>query len=198
MSLRQPEFDVLSWFQLDALDMIAARERGRLINRMLNIRSSGDEVEKSVRTILARRFEHSAYVTHGHAVDTALTVSPQLDVIIARRDLFPVLNVLRDGSEHILYSATYAIGEIKASYRKRDNGNNVIDFCETVKRIKTTLHREDSSFEDMLPGIRLQASPDFAFADRDSWAYHNPLFTFMIIVNSEEVCARTHSRVLYG
>lgn len=105
-----------------------------------NIRSAGDEVEITIRGILKEKLAPKYYVTTGHIVDQNLTVSPQLDVIIADNIKSPVLTTLTDETQLVFFETVYAIGEVKKSWY---NDDLLKSFCGTVETIKKKMTRED-------------------------------------------------------
>lgn len=105
-----------------------------------NIRSSGDEVEITVRNFFKEKLSPKYDVTTGHIVDKNLNVTPQLDIIIADSNKSPVLVTLTDKTQHIFYETVCAIGEVKKSWYK---DTLLTEFSNTIKGIKTDLKRDD-------------------------------------------------------
>lgn len=101
----------------DAADLFNARIKPRIIHKAKNIRSAGDELEIAARDIFARRFSPASHVTHGHIVDANMNTSKQLDIIIPKAFFQPISHQLSDASQHILYDAVHAIGEVKSSIK---------------------------------------------------------------------------------
>src|SRR2546423_9766552 len=137
------EFSKLSLetvLQSEAAEIIAAREKARLVHRTKDIRASGDEVEQTVREVLRRKFSQAYYVGHGHIVDSEWVTSPQLDVIIADNNSTPILFTGATGTEYFPYESVYAIGEVKTSYDRSDKPIHA--FTDELKQIKSAMKRE--------------------------------------------------------
>jgi hypothetical protein len=173
MSRDFPKLEMERVLKIDAAEILAAREKSRLIHGTTNIRASGDEVEEVVRRILRRKLPQLYHVGHGHIVDSRGANSSQLDLIIADNSKSAVLFETENGTEYFPYEAVYAIGEIKSTYYRSESP--VEAFTQTVKNIQSTLRR----------------SPVFSGrwanrAEREILEYTygslNPLFSFMVFV----------------
>ncbi len=118
----------------------ACRQADIIKGKAKNIRSSGDEVEITVRNFFKEKLAPKYDVTTGHIVDKNLKVTPQLDIIIADSNKSPVLVTLTDKTQHIFYETVCAIGEVKKSWY----GDDLLPgFSDTLKIIKTELERSD-------------------------------------------------------
>lgn len=174
--------DVLGLFQRDAEELIKARRDALASHAERNIREAGDEVEIPAREVLGKRLRHSGHVSHGHAVDSAWRVSPQLDFILSDPSLFPVWNVMKSGAEHILFDTVRAVGEIKSSFYGSQDTSVIHDFCNTIRTLKQSMEREPSSLSDK---FGFSTGGLIAVTNPDPMPYYNPLFCFMLIVSGE-------------
>ncbi len=102
-------------FASDAKALVDAREKARAVHKS-DIRAAGNEVEVPVRDYLRRMLPPRYYVTHGHLIDTAHRVSPQLDVIIADNFSLSSLLSTEDGTEYVPATSVLAVGEVKSTY----------------------------------------------------------------------------------
>ena len=109
------ELNLGSVFASDAKALVDAREKARTVHKS-DIRAAGNEVEVAVRDYLRRMLPPKYYVTHGHLIDTAHQVSPQLDVIIADNFSLPSLLTTKDGTEYVPATSVLAVGEVKSTY----------------------------------------------------------------------------------
>src|SRR5215469_15842855 len=133
-------FKIEKVFRSDAADILAAREKARMMHHGHDIDAAGDEVEITVRKVLGRKLPSLYYVGHGHIVDEQLHQSSQLDVIIANNTGAPILFRAENGTEDFPYEGVYAFGEVKSSY---DNSkHHILAFSDTLKKIRTQLQRE--------------------------------------------------------
>lgn len=171
------QLELLKVFQLDALELTNARDRGKILHKSKDISAAGDEVEIVFREILRRKLPNRYYVGHGHIVDKSLNSSPQFDVIIADNTNAPILFRSQKGSEYFPYESVYAIGEVKSAYYKDKKPIEV--FVENLILTKSNLNREKTSPNATGLGI------DFS-TPLTKYPYRNPLFSFMIFVDSND------------
>jgi hypothetical protein len=162
----------------DAAEIFAARAKASVIHNTKDIRASGDEVERAVRKVLKRKLPTAYYVGHGHVVDSELTTSPQLDIVIADNLNAPVLFATENGTEYFPYESVYAIGEIKTCYYKKKR--EIHAFSKTLTSLKTKLKREKTEREYIGSGLSLGKGFTPSWTDE----YRNPLFSFMLFVDS--------------
>jgi hypothetical protein len=178
--MQLPKFELEKFFQSDAAEIVAAREKAVLIHHTRDIDTAGDEIERTVRTVLRRRLPSAYYVGRGHVVDSHLTTSADMDILIADNSNAPTLFRAEDGTEYFPYEALYAVGEVKSTYyRERDY---VEKFIQDVDGIRNGLQRERTPLRYLGPGIRVGAG--LSVGGDEERTYRNPLFSFMLFVDS--------------
>jgi hypothetical protein len=191
MNKEIPRLELQKVLQHDAEEIISARNNALLIHSTRDISAAGDQVEQVVRNVIRRKLATKYYVGHGHILDSELTTSPQLDVIIADNSGAPILFKTENGTEYFPYESIYALGEIKSAYYK--NKNYIHTFTDTLTQLKSTLKRNNTSSSYVSP--ELTFGPGFSFnSDRP---YRNPLFSFMLFVHSNDFHI-DHIRELYA
>lgn len=177
-------FEIEKLYHLEALEIFHSRNKSKIIHRSSDIKASGNEVEETVRQIFQKKLPTGFYITNGHIVDKNLKSSNQFDVIIANNSTSPVLFKTNDKTEYLTYESVYAIGEIKSTYNKYEKQIN--DFVEKTKYLYENLHRENTTPDYLVNDVKIQL-PDFvSLESSDKRPYKNPLFKFMIFVNSEQ------------
>jgi len=177
-------FEIENLYQLDALEIFHSRAKSKIIHRTSDIRASGNEIEETVRKIFRNKLPTGFYITNGHIVDKKLKSSNQFDIIIADNSTSPVLFTTNDKTDYLTYESIYAIGEIKSTYYK--DKNQINDFVDKCKYVYTNLEREPTTPDYIYDNVKLQL-PDFmSLQSEDKRPYKNPLFKFMVFVNSDE------------
>jgi hypothetical protein len=161
------KFELERVFRSDAADILAAREKARIMHHGHDIRAAGDEVEIAFGKVLGRKLPSLYYVGHGHIVDEQLHQSSQLDVIIANNTGAPILFCAENGSEYFPYEGVYAIGEVKSSYA--NSKHSIHAFSDTLKSIHSQLQRDS---------FRAVSAHWFS-----PLPYGNPLFSFMFFAD---------------
>lgn len=173
-----PRLELERVFLHDAAEIIAAREKAKVIHHTKDIKASGNEVESTVRAVLRKKLARTYYVGHGHIVDSRMAFSTQLDVIISDNENTPVLLKTEDGTEYMPFESVYAVGEVKSTYYKKDRPIHALS--DTLRRIKAGVHRERVPPNYMGHGI----SAGFGMSSGVKEPYRNPLFSFMVFVDS--------------
>lgn len=178
---KDPRLELHKVFLSEAAEIAGAREKSLILHRSSDIDAAGDEVELCVRNLLRRRLGHNYYVGHGHIVDTDWKASPQFDVIIADSSVVPALFRSENGTEYFPSESIYAVGEIKATYRKAQKA--IPKFVENFAKA-LELKRPD-----VPPNYIRSHSGGFFLGDgivsADRKGKQNEIFTFMIFAGSE-------------
>jgi hypothetical protein len=171
---RKLSIDTFFNFEADGIDI--AQNQVKLIHNSGDIPSSGSQLEVAIRNFFKRKLPVKYYISNGHIIDTTLSTSPQLDLIIADNFRTPILYKTFDDTEYLTYESIYSYAEIKSSWNKK----YIDDFVTTKERIYKFLVRENISpnFLDAGgKGIMLNVRTT-------SNEYKNPLFSFMFIGDS--------------
>jgi hypothetical protein len=191
MANKLHKLELMRVFNSDANEMIQARERAITVHRTSDIDAAGDEVEEAVRRVLRRKLPTTYYTGQGHIVDAALSVSPQLDIIIANNSAAPILFRSENGTEYFPFESVYAFGEIKSTYY---NSKGYIEhFVANIRAIRKELNRNPTPPTYIGGGIEL--SPPLTLSEKRP--FRNPLFAFMLFVNGGDF-HHSDLRELYG
>lgn len=108
-------------FEIDAIELVSARRKGRIIHATKDVSQSGISIETTLRRILQARLPGGYHVGHGHVVDKTLSSSGQFDVIISDSFANPFLLKTDGDSEYVPIEAVYAVGEVKSCYARKEN-----------------------------------------------------------------------------
>lgn len=171
---RKISIDTFFNFEAEGLDI--ALSQVKYIHNTGDIPSSGSHLEVALRAFFKKKLPNKYYISNGHIIDANLSVSPQLDLIIADNFRTPILYKTFDETEYITYESVYAYAEIKSSWDKK----YIEDFIITKKRMYSFLNRQptDPKFLDAGgKGIMLNVPTT-------TYDYKNPLFSFMFIGSS--------------
>lgn len=82
------------------------------------------------------------------------------------------------------YESVYSIGEIKSGYNKYEN--QISDFVEKSKFLYENLERQNTTPDYFIDNIKIEAPSFISFESSDKRPYKNPLFKFMIFVDSDQ------------
>jgi hypothetical protein len=125
-------------FRFDAAEILAAREKAKILHASHDIDAAGDQVELSVRQMLRDRLPAEYYVGQGHIVDHTWSQAGQFDCVIADVNLSPVLFRSENSTEYFSYESVYAVGEIKSGYY---GIKDVESFVDKLARLQINLSR---------------------------------------------------------
>jgi hypothetical protein len=179
-----PKLEILDILQQDVEEIFSSRQKSKVLHKTKDIDASGDEVENSVRRVIRRKLPLKYYVSQGHIVDELLQTSSQLDLIIADNIGSPVLFTAENGTEYFPYESVYAFGEIKSTYYSSKHYLN--DFIISTKKIYDFLKRENTPHTQLTQEAGLDFGPGISFQVRDKRPFKNPLFKFMLFVDSND------------
>ncbi len=171
--------DIAKLFRDDAGELIKARDRCIQIHGT-DIRAAGNEVEIAIRRFFQRMLPTRFHVTQGHLIDSNGLVSPQLDLIISDNTSIPSLLTTADGTSYIPVDCVYAVAEIKSTFYRSES---YIDrFAKTLHFIRQEMSRPlvENTMYDGLNDSTLMRDLFLGKPNK----YLNPLFSFMVFVNS--------------
>jgi len=151
----------------------AARRKESIIHSSGDVRAAGDEVEQTVRDVIAGRLPIRYRTTHGHILDYTGKVSPQLDVIITDNLSSKSLFATSNGTEYAPFESVYAIGEIKSAYDK--SKKPIQSFSSTISKIQTDLTRLRTSKHPILSFMVFASSKEFSVEDVSSFYLETPV-----------------------
>jgi hypothetical protein len=160
----------------EAAGIERALREARVVLGDRDIDAAGHHIEDSVRRVIGARLPPALQVGKGHVVDSRWTSSPEFDLIVAETSSSPILFTASDGTQYFPYESVYAVGEIKARYRRSDR--QIHRFVESLTALRDRLHR-DPTPKSFVPG--LGSTP---FLTTKGWPFRNPLFAFMFFAEA--------------
>jgi hypothetical protein len=171
--------DIAKLFRDEAEELVKARDRCIQIHGT-DIRAAGNEVEMAVRRFFQRMLPTRFHVTQGHLIDSNELVSPQLDLIISDNTSIPSLLTTADGTSYIPVDCVYAIAEIKSTFHRCEG--YIERFAKTLHFIREEMTRpliENTIYDGLNDSTHMRD----LFLDKPN-KYLNPMFSFMVFVNS--------------
>ena len=177
----EPVLELTKVYQEAASQIVKARDRSKVIHKSGNIRASGDEIERPFRELIQRKLPSRYYVGQGHIVDKNLSISPQLDIIVADNNATPILFSSEDGTEYFPYESVYLFGEVKSSYLGAKK--YLESFADTSAAIMKKMVREQTPRNYI--GNRIYLGKGL-HSDREE-PYLNPMFAFLVFADSGDV-----------
>ncbi len=178
------KFDINTLFDVEAKQIFSARERSFTMHKASNIDAAGDEIEIRVRDIIKQHLPVKYHVTQGHIVDSELSLSNQIDVIIADNNGSAVLFRSENNTEYLTFESIYAIGEIKSTYYK--SKDPIKDFISKIKYINENLTREKTSINQINQNLTLKGE-GIKIEETNKRPYRNPIFKFIFFVDSGDL-----------
>lgn len=121
-------------FQAEALSLLEAVERGKLLHGTKNIRDSGGPLEARLRGLLSDRMPSGVQIAKGYLYDVDSDCTPQIDaMLLASADNHSMMTT-EDGAVYAPFASALVILEIKSSIG--DVSRQLEQTCEIVSRIK--------------------------------------------------------------
>ncbi|HMF70982.1 MAG TPA: DUF6602 domain-containing protein [Flavitalea sp.] len=170
VSIQDVRFELASVYRIYSEQLQQAGGISKFLLDSSDIKSSGNEVEASLRVLLSNLLPERVNITHGHIVDKFTNVSNQQDVLIAESFFTKSLIRTLDGTEFYPFESIFAAGEVKKTWSQ----SKLSDAIKSITRIKRLLKRDPISSHHLLSGsnlIRLSTSIT-------QNPVRNPLFTF--------------------
>lgn len=109
--------DIPRLFQAEALSLLEAVERGKLLHATKNIRDSGGPLEARLRGMLADRMPECIQVRQGYLYDVDSNCTPQIDAMVLSGLDNHTMMTANDGAIYAPFTSALAILEIKSSVR---------------------------------------------------------------------------------
>lgn len=137
------EINLVRLFQAEALDLMTAVERGRLLHKTLNIRASGSPLEERFRSFLAGRLPSQFGVLNGYLFDVNSVCTPQIDAMLVNtRDCHAMMEAEGE-ARYVPFTAALAVVELKNS------ASSAAAALDQLMKIK-------ASIKEMIAGLRMR------------------------------------------
>ena len=175
MRKKLTQFNLKTFLQKDVKKLNDAHQEGKALHPA-NISDAGHQVEQVARELFRSRLPNAYAVDRGHIVDSTLSQSSHIDVIIANLIDSQALTEVSSLNKYIPYEAVYAMGEIKSSYSKSDLAEFVQKITDTRSRLVRRRTHPDDNKPNSFVGPYIQ---------HEGYYYSNPLFTFMLVVDGK-------------
>lgn len=184
---RKLSIDTFFNFEADGIDI--AQNQVKLIHNSGDIPASGNQLEIAIRNFFRKKLPEKYYISNGHIIDSTLSTSPQLDLIIADNFRTPILYKTFDDTEYLTYESVYAYAEIKSSWKK----SHIEDFITTRTRAYNFMIREN------IPPNFIDAGGKGIYLNvpTTTYTYKNPLFGFLFVGDSSTF-SYEHIKSLYN
>jgi hypothetical protein len=182
--------DIVSLFQAEALDLIGAINRGRLLHGTRNIRDSGAPLEKRLREFFQARLPFQFQVVQGYFFDIKSRCTPQIDLMVVNAADRHELMVSEEGVSYLPFTSALAVMEVKNSARDVDgNLNQLAAIVDSINEMQSDLHRRRPQGGTMLPEIIsvlfFGESKDSKLEDFKGWYASHPhsVPTFTVLLD---------------
>ena len=117
-------------FEAEALSLLEAVERGKLLHNTKNIRDSGGPLEARFRTLLADRMPEGIQVRTGYLYDIESNCTPQVDAMLINGSDNHAMMTTEEGAIYAPFTSVLATIEIKSSVgdvaKQLSQTNNIV------------------------------------------------------------------------
>ena len=137
-------------FEADAIELLSATERGKILHSTNNIRESGAPLEMSFRERLQSRLPSAYRVLTGYLFDMDSSCTPQVDAMVIDADQCHEFMTSPEGGSYIPFVGALAIVEIKNSlYDVEKCLDQISHTLNSIEAMRTELVRRDSKKVDV-------------------------------------------------
>jgi len=128
--IRRGELDLVGLFEVEALNMLQAVKRGRILHNTKNIRDSGTPLEAAFREFLSKKLPSQFKALQGYLFDVDSHCTPQIDAMIVDASECHEFLTLDAGSSYVPFTSGLIIFEIK---------NSTGALTKTLEQVKKTI-----------------------------------------------------------
>jgi len=175
LSIPDIKFELSQVYKTYADQLLLAASISGIMLESSNMDSAGEQIEGSLRKLLADLLPQRVCVSHGHIVDKNASISNQQDVLIA--DSFYSRSLIKslDGTEFYPYESVYATGEVKKTWSQ----SKLIAALGAIERIKKDLQRKS------VPPNHIESGSNFIQLNENITKNpsRNPLFSFTFSID---------------
>ncbi len=137
--------DLVGLFEAEALTLLSAVDRGRILHGTNNIRDSGSPLEAAFRVFLKAKLPSQFKAMQGYLFDVGAACTPQIDAMVVDTAECHELLTSSEGSAYVPFTSGLAVFEIK---------NSTYATLKSMTQLATTL----TAINDMWSALRGQAA----------------------------------------
>jgi hypothetical protein len=132
--------DIVNLFQAEALDLVGAVVRGRLLHKTRNIRDSGAPLEAKLRDFFRSKLPQQFDVMQGYFFDIQSNCTPQVDAMIIKAVDRHELMVSQEGAGYVPFTSALALIEVKNSAQNiRSNLDQLFVIVSSIRGMQKDL-----------------------------------------------------------
>lgn len=184
-------------FAADALSLLEAVERGRLLHGTKNIRDSGGPLETRFRSLLADRMPEGVQVRTGYLYDIESNCTPQIDAMLISGSDNHTMMTTEEGAIYAPFTSVLTTIEIKSSVgdveKQLSQTNNIVK--DIKKMEKDLLERRPNYDRRKIVSVLFYACSEKAkFSDFKKWYMDNPgdMPTYVVFLDRGYILAGQH------
>lgn len=129
-SKKRGEIDLVRLFEAEAIELLSAAERGKVLHGTKNIRESGGPLEASFRALLQKKLPSVYRILSGYLFDASSECTPQIDAFVAHGDECHELMTSSEGTSYVPFAGALSVIEVK---------NTTYDVASSLSQLSTTL-----------------------------------------------------------
>ena len=161
-----------------------------ILHGLKDIKASGNEIEITLRHILAELLPQRYRLGNGHIIDQNLNVSKQYDLIITENIEYGSISQVKDSTELFYYESVYAVGECKATWNPFNLRSSTTSFAD----LRDRLARQPVASNVILSG-NIPIGLDRKVTE---YPLRNPLFLFAFAIKTDNDIAKLKNEYLLG
>lgn len=181
---------LLALYNTYAEQLNISSKMSAVLHSLRDIKASGNEIEITLRNVLAELLPQRYGLGNGHVVDKSLNVSKQYDIIITENIDYRSISRVADSTELFYYESVFALGECKATW----NLDNVNSTVESFEHLRERLSRNAVADNVILSG-NIPIGLDRKVTD---YPLRNPLFLFAFAIKTDKQISKLKEVYLTG
>lgn len=189
-SIPEVRFQLEQVYKTYADQLNLAAKISNLLLDSTNIDSAGEQIEGSLRVLLANLLPDRVTVSHGYIVDKTEKISNQQDILITESFYSKSLIKSLDGTEFYPFESVFAIGEVKKTWSQ----TKLEGALKSIKRCKKELNRNRIEPNQLETGSRFISCEE----NLTSNAYRNPLFAFTFSIDYDKTYKELELSKIYN
>jgi hypothetical protein len=183
------EIDLVRLFEADAIELLSAVERGKILHSTKNIRESGAPLEVAFREFLRSKMPSVYRVLTGYLFDVDSKCTPQIDAMIISGEECHELMTSAEGASYVPFVGAHSVFEVKnTTYDVEASLDQISAVLKSMASMRSQIRRQSRTSAEVTQPLSVAffaESSSSKLSDFQAWyAAHPPsdapTYTFLL------------------